>query len=75
MKKIIFILLSSLLFSSCHESKYKGKYIVSTTDDSGQILYTFHTDSISFLPNGYVSFIPKEDSTKKYTFQHCNIEF
>lgn len=75
MKKLIFILLNTLLLSSCFESKYKGKYTLSTTDGSGQILYIFHTDSILFLPNDYISFIPKEDTTKTYTLQHCNIEF
>jgi len=71
--KLIHLIIIVLFASSC-QSKYKTKYKISTTDDSSQVIYTYHTDSLSFTNNGIVSFIPKEDSTHLYTLKHYSIE-
>ena len=71
--KILVIALLAIINTSCDDNYFKSKYTVTTTDNSGQILYVFHTDSIKINNDGSISFIPKEDSTKIYTLDNYNI--
>ena len=65
--------LALVLFASC-EDDIVARYTVTTTDDSGQIVYAFHTDSIWINRNGSISFVPKEDTTVMLTLAHYSID-
>ena len=71
--KLFFIAFALVACTRQKDRVYTSRYVVTTPDNSGQMLYVYHTDSVNVDGNG-ASFIPKEDSTKIYTLKNFNIE-